>query len=379
MDANLTKTKISRRQMFQAALATLNLQRCLVSALLFAIITPFILIIFSSVQKEATQPYLLQGVFFAISSGAFAYLINHVLSIKAKFYYNIITYSYLIYLTLYLCVFGGIEQRLGQEPLFYYAAVLIGAYLPFLSMLHYAALCGVELLGLLLFVLLSGNGVAQLPIDRLAVLAAVHIFAFLLSRENYGIRIKIVLAEQKLKKESKEAERDPMTGLINRRGLDRVLQPVWEECVRSQELVATMIIDIDHFKAYNDKYGHVQGDTCIRRVAQSLASSVEGVATVARIGGEEFLIFVHGLEGEDILALAETVRSNVEKMQIPQAEGRGSRVTISVGVDMEYACEDISFTGLYGRADKQLYKAKQTGRNRVISNALKVGRRHRIS
>lgn len=378
MEANGKRAGVSRKKLFLSAIATLNLQRCLISALLFAVVTPFVLIILSSVQKEATEPYLLQGLFFAVSSGAFAYLINHVLGIKAKSYYNLVSYGYLAYLTIYLCIFAGISQRMNQEILFYYAAVILGAYLPFLDLVRYAVLCGVELFGLMFLVLLSGQGFAVMSMNQWIVICAVHIFSFLLSRENYSLRLKIVLAEQKLKKESKEAERDPMTGLINRRGLDRELQPVWEDCVRNQELVATMIIDIDHFKLYNDKFGHVQGDTCIRRVAQSLASTVQGVATVARIGGEEFLIFAHNLEEDDILNLAEAVRANVENMQIPQAEGRGSRVTISVGVDIEYANEDITFTGLYGRADKQLYTAKQSGRNQVVSNKMKLSRRHRI-
>lgn len=367
-----------RGKRYAAAAAMQNLQRCFVCALLCATVTPLLLLLFSVCQPERTQLFLMQGTFFTISSAAFAYFMRQALGQRAVRYYSLISYGYLLYLIAYLCIFAGIENRAGQEMLCYYAAVLLGAYLVYSDLLCYLAIFGAEVAGLLLFVSLTADGFLALPADRFLVIALVHAFAFFRSRENFGNHRKMVLSEQKLKKESQEAERDPLTGLINRRGLDRILTPVWENCVRHREMVAAMMVDIDFFKKYNDRYGHVQGDVCIKRVAQTMAATLGEEAVVARIGGEEFLIFVHGYDSTAILQMAEEVRAGVERLQLVQAEGRGSVVTISVGVHMERAVEDSSVAGLYGRADKQLYKAKQTGRNCVVSNCIAASRKTRI-
>lgn len=204
------------------------------------------------------------------------------------------------------------------------------------------------------------------------------LFAFLLSRECYQSKRRLLLDEQKLKYEVIEAERDPMTKLLNRRGLERSVNAAWNSRMKNEEVVAGMMIDIDHFKQYNDHFGHVQGDFCICSVAQSIAATVRGLATVARVGGEEFFIFVRGLREEEVLAMAEAVRANVENMHITHGSSRTSVITVSVGVDIQYANEDVSFPGLYGRADRQLYAAKREGRNRVESSSSVYKKYHRI-
>ena len=161
-----------------------------------------------------------------------------------------------------------------------------------------------------------------------------------------------------------EAERDPLTGLINRRGLDRRVAEVWSKCVARKETLGVFIIDIDHFKRYNDRFGHVQGDACICKVAKSISTTVGKQGLVSRIGGEEFLVFVRDMSEKDIHELAEEVRAGVQAMAVPAPEGV---VTISLGMDVAAADEDLTLQGLYGRADRQLYIAKNEGRNCVRS------------
>ncbi|MGN0505819.1 MAG: GGDEF domain-containing protein [Lachnospiraceae bacterium] len=381
MDAAKAKTR--KEKILQTAVSTGNIQRCFYTALLFAVLTPVVLILLSAGgAKKTMEPYVIPGVFFAVFSAAFVYFLYHAIKVKAKAYYGVVSGIYLAFLLGYFVYFARLQYSLNGGLLFYYAAVLLGAYVVHTSFSQYAALCVLELFGLL-FVTAGKSSetevltAAAIGMEQLLQTMAVYLFAFLLSRECYQARRKVLLDEQKLKCGMLEAERDPLTGLMNRRGLEHAVNLVWSKCVRNQELIAAMIIDIDHFKQYNDKFGHVEGDACIRRVAQSIAATAHGIATVARIGGEEFFVFARGISEEEVLELAESIRLNIEGMRIPHAS-RESVVTVSIGVDMETAGEDSSFLGLYGRADKKLYQAKQEGRNRVESNCSRGKKYHRI-
>jgi len=151
---------------------------------------------------------------------------------------------------------------------------------------------------------------------------------------------------------------EPMTGLHNRRRLDRDMA-----ALAADEQVAYVMVDIDHFKNFNDVNGHAAGDEGLRRVADALAASVRPGDLVYRYGGEEFCMLLPGSTAGEAAAVAERARSSVESMDIPGGENQpGGRVTISVGVaDTSTAPVD----GLIERADGALYEAKHSGRNQV--------------
>lgn len=172
---------------------------------------------------------------------------------------------------------------------------------------------------------------------------------------------------RKYVQEVKAAELDPLTKVNNRRGMMRRVVSVWPALEEANHPVAVLVIDIDHFKKYNDRFGHPGGDACLCRVAETVQKTVKGVpALVSRIGGEEFLVFLHGLEEADVVTLAEQIRRNIEGMGMPHAEEAKYRyVTASIGVAADRCSSEISFGGLYRRADKEVYRAKSAGRNRV--------------
>lgn len=378
-----TGRKNRRERMLQTAMAFGNIQRSFYFALLFAVVTPIVLVTLANGgARRETAPYVIPGVFFSVFCAAFAYFLYHVIRIKAKRYYGVTAGAFFICLLCFLSYFARIQYRQEGRLFFYYAAVLLGAYLIYTTVPGYSLLCVAELLGLL-FIMggFRGEGAALadgvIGMNRLAEVIAVELFAFFLSREGYQSRRKVLLDEQKLKCGMMEAERDPLTGLMNRRGLEHAVSLVWEKCVRNRELAAAMIVDIDHFKQYNDKFGHVEGDACIRRVAQCILETAGAYASVARIGGEEFMIFAKGLQEEELLRLAEGIRYNIEALRIPHAT-KGTVVTVSIGVDMENLSDDSSFLGLYERADKKLYLAKEEGRNCVKSNYNRGRKYHRI-
>ncbi len=344
------------KKQLNSAFGGLNIKRCMMCALLGVAVFPVMLVL-AAAAPGAMEAYLMPGAFYTAGSGAFAYLMFQIIRTKAKNYYNLTVWCFLVFMNLFLSYFGG------KNILFYYGAVLLSAYVVFLPVGQYVALTLGELTAYAWIMMLTGK--TEITVFQLVTLLAVHLFSFVFSREQYMLRRNYIIEERKLKKEQREAEHDPLTGLMNRRGLERRVEKLWNSCIRNRETVAVFVMDIDHFKSYNDCFGHVQGDSCIRRIARCIEDSVQECGLAARIGGEEFLVFVRGENPQAIYETAEQVRRNVEDLGIASGRGTRSVVTISIGVDITCADEDTTLQALYGRADKQLYLAKQEGRNCV--------------
>ena len=160
---------------------------------------------------------------------------------------------------------------------------------------------------------------------------------------------------------------DGLTGIPNRRAFDERLDQEWRRTIRSSEPLAVAMIDIDHFKDYNDAYGHLAGDDCLRRVAGALAEMLKRAGDlVARFGGEEFICLIDGVDIKAVYAVAEKLRAGVEALQIPHGASPVSDwVTVSVGAAICRPAQETQSTDLVEVADVQLFTAKRLGRNRV--------------
>jgi diguanylate cyclase (GGDEF)-like protein len=160
---------------------------------------------------------------------------------------------------------------------------------------------------------------------------------------------------------------DGLTHLPNRRLFDERLEAEWRACRRAGVSIALIMIDVDHFKKYNDHYGHLEGDNCLRQVAFSLMeNSWRGRDLAARYGGEEFVCLMPETELAGAMSKAESLRLKVEALAIPhELSANADWVTISVGVATTIPTDEQSAESLLGIADEQLYKAKQAGRNGV--------------
>ena len=161
-----------------------------------------------------------------------------------------------------------------------------------------------------------------------------------------------------------QSRQDPLTSLGNRLRLREELQVLQSRTERYGHSYAVALCDVDFFKAYNDRYGHLAGDDVLRRVAAAISSGLRGGDAAYRYGGEEFLIVLPEQDAEDADATTDRLRRAVEDLGIPHADGtpRGV-VTISAGVAMSPEAEDAD--ALLKAADTALYAAKEAGRNRV--------------
>ncbi len=167
------------------------------------------------------------------------------------------------------------------------------------------------------------------------------------------------------------ATTDFLTGISNRRSFDEGLHQEWRRCVRDQKPLSMLMLDLDHFKAYNDRYGHQAGDECLKRIASVLKDASVGRRPgdiIARYGGEEFVIVLPGTQQMDAFSLGERLCELVraenilhEGTQVPQT----NIVTVSVGLATEVPQKDSFPKALIQKADKALYTAKERGRNRV--------------
>ncbi len=163
------------------------------------------------------------------------------------------------------------------------------------------------------------------------------------------------------------AIRDPLTGLQNRRGLDEYLRRAFDHPRKGDFGLALMLVDIDHFKRYNDRYGHALGDVALCRVASVLReSSLRRNDLVARYGGEEFVVALFDVTEEEAETIAERMRRRVEREEIANDAVELGRMTISIGISRTSDASSSCLEDLFERADRALYEAKARGRNCFI-------------
>lgn len=159
---------------------------------------------------------------------------------------------------------------------------------------------------------------------------------------------------------------DSLTGIANRRSFDMKIEEEFNRSMRNKEPLSLLMCDIDHFKQYNDNYGHASGDTCLTRVAQSIKGSVKRPADFcARYGGEEFVIILPETALSGAQQVAEKILDDIRQLNLPHLKSSEGKVTLSLGIAMHFDNSPESFETLIKQADSALYLAKQNGRNRL--------------
>jgi len=161
---------------------------------------------------------------------------------------------------------------------------------------------------------------------------------------------------------------DQLTDLPNRRNFDNRLRIEWEHAIRNRAFISLLMIDIDFFKNYNDKYGHQEGDIALKAMANIFKHTLKrSVDFVARWGGEEFVILLPNTHLSGALGVAEIIRAKAVDTEIICTGGSAARLTLSIGVNTIKPKLGSSLDGFISGADKALYIAKENGRNQVCS------------
>jgi diguanylate cyclase (GGDEF)-like protein/PAS domain S-box-containing protein len=162
------------------------------------------------------------------------------------------------------------------------------------------------------------------------------------------------------------ATRDGLTGLANRRCFDDTLHAEWTRAMRAQQPLSLLMVDVDHFKAYNDMNGHLGGDECLKRIAAAVSSEMRVNDLVARYGGEEFAVILPNQSLKGAAIVAERIRQRVERLHLPGTDPTPmSKVTVSIGAATALVSNEHSASELVAIADAALYRAKHLGRNRI--------------
>jgi diguanylate cyclase (GGDEF)-like protein len=196
-------------------------------------------------------------------------------------------------------------------------------------------------------------------VSTVSFVMTVAVFLLIYERINAGAILKL---DQALALIRELAIRDELTGVFNRRELIRAVQQEQQRAERHGAPFCLCLIDLDHFKRINDRYGHAAGDHVLKRIAARIQEDIRKIDCFGRYGGEEFLLMLVGTDAEAAQGLLDRIRRNIETLDFPD-ELDGQPVTISAGIAQYRDREAIEDT--LARADRALYRAKREGRNRV--------------
>ena len=169
---------------------------------------------------------------------------------------------------------------------------------------------------------------------------------------------------------------DWLTGVANRRGLERYLEDAWAAAAARRQRLALLMVDVDYFKLFNDRYGHPAGDACLTRLALLIGQQLRGETDrLGRYGGEEFAVVLPEADHQEAIRIAERIRHTVEDLGLPHgAPGASAVVTVSIGAGSAEPAEGGGPEQLIAAADRALYVSKRRGRNRVHPAPLMAGR-----
>ncbi|MHC4844730.1 MAG: GGDEF domain-containing protein [Planctomycetota bacterium] len=234
------------------------------------------------------------------------------------------------------------------------------------------------------FTELMGRPSTLLPLSILVAMVLAASIVWTLKRQNEIIRRQVgrqtaALRQQNLVLERKEHElnelnrrllamsnTDALTGILNRRAFEEQLENERERSKRTAEPFGLLLFDVDHFKGYNDQYGHVAGDEVLRQVANIINNEARRIDCVARYGGEEFVVLASRTDANGLLALGDRIRVRIQEASIENAASPVGVITVSGGGSLSRPDDGFDGRDVIEIADRCLYQAKDGGRNRVV-------------
>jgi len=358
---------------FKNCIDEINVKRALVSSVLFSVAIPFIILMIYMFKVFALFRWitLLTFVLAELFQIAYTFILYLLLKNKKTDRYKV---TYVIYygVTIVSLIYvAAMDMDYNGSEVLYIVACVYFIFAPiFDDKVRIPFIVGQTLL------MVSCICVLGLRLRFLFDIALVQIGTVFISKYQYNLTERIEKTSQNLKRKTLYSEQDALTGLTNRRGLKNKAELIWSYCQRRKVPVGIIALDIDFFKKYNDKFGHLEGDKCLKVIADTLKKSAKRSSDiVTRTGGEEFLVFVQDLTPKEILSLALKIRTNIEEQSIIHAYcGISKYVTVSMGISTTIPKFNYQFNDLYNEADRSLYQAKKNGRNCIVFDGNLYGR-----
>lgn len=213
----------------------------------------------------------------------------------------------------------------------------------------------------------TGNTWNETKLVHISAVITLAVFSLVIIQYRYYTYIRDKRARIELKSVS---EVDRLTNLLNRRGLDRKLEELWPMLRNMQREVWVIMIDIDHFKSYNDSYGHIAGDRCLKDVTECIYNSAaKHTELIVRYGGEEMVVVLSDYNKDKCVELAKDISNRIRGLKIKAGEKSPyPYLTVSIGISSMLASHDNTIYDIIAKADEQLYYSKNNGRNIITLN-----------
>ncbi|MBP5331393.1 MAG: GGDEF domain-containing protein [Lachnospiraceae bacterium] len=322
----------SRR--LRAVINRLNMGRLYTFSLFGGVGVLLFAVLFSLVGFNMLAPGYQTLAFISFSIILFIFFFSINMSVKRKLaaYFEKLCYAYTGVVSTVMLTFVFRASNNIASMAFYMLLMLFISLVPIFIPVASMIVWGSQFIVMAIFTI-----VKHLDITTAMSFILIGIMGLMLSFFSYAGILRKLDYKLSLDHAISEAETDPMTGLLNRRGLDRRLENVWPHCIRQQIKIAVIMIDIDNFKKYNDNFGHPAGDECIKAVTGTIRKCVRRRTDyAARVGGEEFLVLLTDIEPSQAIKWALSLQKAVADMKIPHAPSNFSPiVTISLGLSTE--------------------------------------------
>lgn len=357
---------------FENGMHCTNARRAFASALVMCVLIPVGMLIAGVFYRtNDITPFLIWGVVSECVQLVMAVVHFVLLRRQRAERYKLIYLSYYAVTLLTIIIAAAMDLKVNGSEILYVASCLYLIFVPILT----ARIRVYYVIGqsIVMVIMLAA---VHMSVRNIADVILVQFCTVFLSGYQHKLTVQMKHITNHLKEKTISSQQDAMTGLLNRRGLELRTESTWSLCARRQVSVAAIMLDIDFFKKYNDKFGHPQGDRCLMEVARILKKTAKrSTDVVTRTGGEEFLIYVQDSSAKDAVSLALKIRKEIERAAIPHAYCAISRyVTVSMGIAVMLPSQYNDFEQLYEEADKALYLAKEHGRNCIVCDHNVYGR-----
>lgn len=323
-------------------------------------------------HTTASRVYFTMYLILLLATVAGIFLIRYIKKNSAAHEIQALLFQkiFAVFLLLWSAGITIYDQRVSQNISVYLIAALTIAVIVYFTPLQTVILYG----SLLILMLVMLPVLQREPVDNYgsyvniiimtAMAVFICIYRYFLERQRYLDQETIVEQNRLL---LDHATRDALTRLRNRRFLEENIEELHRQCVTENSYMTIMMIDIDHFKRYNDSYGHQQGDECLRRVAWRLEQELDQESEyMIRYGGEEFLYIGIGIDKKSALEKGKLFNQVIRDLVIGFSDEDSRRITVSVGIYSGCPAQGLPWESYISHADQALYQAKNTGRDKCV-------------